>query len=62
MKNTDDVLRKIAINTLGLMLDRAPSVELKEKITVLQSSAAGSSSIAELVCEITELKKKLKQG
>jgi hypothetical protein len=64
MKNTDDILRKTAINTLGLLLDRAQSRELREKIIGLQSTAANpaTASIHDLVSEIAELKKKLRHG
>jgi hypothetical protein len=62
MKNVEDILRKTALNTLGLLLERTCEEEVRTRIARLQEYAfqANKDEISRLADEIVEIKKKLK--
>jgi hypothetical protein len=62
MKNIEDILRKTAINTLGLLMERTSEEEVRARIARLQESAfkANKDEISRLADEVVDLKKKLK--
>jgi len=62
MKNVEDILRKTALNTLGLLLERTCEEEVRARIARLQESAfhANKDEISRLADEVVEIKKKLK--
>jgi predicted HTH domain antitoxin len=62
MKNVEDILRRTAINTLGLLLERTSEEEVRSRIIQLQEYAceANRDEISRLADEVVELKKKLK--
>lgn len=62
MKNVEDILRITAVNTLGLLLERASEEEVRARITRLQESVFETTKdeISRLADEVTDIKKKLK--
>lgn len=62
MKNVEDILRKTALNALGLLLERTSEEEVRARIARLQEYAfqANKDEISRLADEVVEIKKKLK--
>lgn len=62
MKNIEDILRKTAINTLGLLMERTSEEEVRARIARLRESAfkANKDEISRLADEVADIKKKLK--
>lgn len=62
MKSVEDILRKTALNTLELLLERTCEEEVRTRIARLQEHAfqANKDEISRLADEVVEIKKKLK--